>query len=141
MTDPKFTSQSFLGPDSERLIKTVRAGVVGLCGGGSPVGQQLAHVGVDHLVGTDFDRIEEKNRNRAIGSTPGDVAAKKLKTEIAERTIKSINPDAQVVMRPTRWQEAVDVLCQCDVVFGCVDSFRERDELERFCRRFLDSLS
>src|ERR1700730_12183464 len=28
-------------------------------------------------------------------------------------------------------------LRRCDVIFGCVDSYRERDELERFMRRFL----
>ncbi|MDE2184831.1 MAG: ThiF family adenylyltransferase [Alphaproteobacteria bacterium] len=31
----------------------------------------------------------------------------------------------------------VHALCGCDVIFGCVDSFRERDELERFARRYL----
>jgi molybdopterin-synthase adenylyltransferase len=29
------------------------------------------------------------------------------------------------------------VLRACHVIIGCVDSYRERDELERFARRFL----
>jgi molybdopterin-synthase adenylyltransferase len=36
-----------------------------------------------------------------------------------------------------KWQAAVPALRRGDVIFGCVDSYRERDELERFARRFL----
>jgi hypothetical protein len=55
----------------------------------------------------------------------------------AERVIKSINPNAKVDPHCMNWQEAIPSLRRCDVIFGCVDSYRERDELERFGRRFL----
>jgi molybdopterin-synthase adenylyltransferase len=36
-----------------------------------------------------------------------------------------------------RWQNALEELRGCNIILGCVDSYRERDELERFARRFV----
>jgi hypothetical protein len=137
--DPRLVSQSFLGPDSDAILPGIEAGIVGLGGGGSHVAQQLAHVGVGKFVPVDHDIIEEKNLNRLVGGTTADVEAKRAKVEIAERVIKGVNPNAQVEACRMRWQEALPALRRCDVIFGCVDSYRERDELERFTRRFLIS--
>jgi hypothetical protein len=130
-------SQSFLGPDSEAILAGTEVGIVGLGGGGSHIAQQLAHVGVGRFVPVDHDIIEKKNLNRLVGGTAIDVEQKRPKVQIAERVIKGINPDARVESCYMRWQDAVPLLRRCDVIFGCVDSYRERDELERFARRFL----
>jgi hypothetical protein len=135
--DPRLVSQSFLGPDSDAILAGIEAGIVGLGGGGSHVAQQLAHVGVGKFVAVDDDVIEEKNLNRLVGGTDVDVKAKRAKTEIAERVIKGVNPKAKVEPCRMKWQAAIPALRRCDVIFGCVDSYRERDELERFARRFL----
>lgn len=135
--NPQLASQSFLGPESDFIFKSITAGIAGLGGGGSHVVQQLAHLGVGRFVPVDDDTIEDKNLNRLVGGTQEDVAAKRPKTDIATRLIKSVNPDAIVVPCRMKWQEAMPTLRGCDVIFGCVDSYRERDELERFARRFL----
>jgi len=92
---------------------------------------------VGKFVPVDDDIVEEKNLNRLVDGTAKDVKAKRAKTEIAERVIKGVNPNAQVTPCRMKWQEAITTLRRCDVIFGCVDSYRERDELERFARRFL----
>ena len=140
MKREQLVSQSFLGAESDTTFAEVTAGIVGLGGGGSHIAQQLAHLGVGNFVNCDHDVIEWKNLNRLVGGTLADVDDKRHKTAIAERVIKGINPAATVKSLPVRWQEASDALRQCDVIFGCVDSYRERDELERFSRRFLHSL-
>jgi molybdopterin/thiamine biosynthesis adenylyltransferase len=99
--------------------------------------QQLAHIGIGKFVPVDHDIIEEKNLNRLVGGTAADIKVNRYKTEIAERVIKGVNPAAQVTPRRMKWQEAINALGRCDVIFGCVDSYREQDELERFARRFL----
>jgi hypothetical protein len=137
LMDPRLVSQSFLGPDSDAILAQAEVGVAGLCGGGSHVVQQLAHVGVGNFVVVDDDIIEEKNLNRLVGGTRADVDAKFSKVSIAERVIRSVNPAARVIPRSSRWQDAIEDLRRCDVIFGCLDSYRERDELERFCRRYL----
>jgi tRNA A37 threonylcarbamoyladenosine dehydratase len=94
--NPRLASQSFLGPDSDAILADLEVGVVGLGGGGSHVVQQLAHLGVGKLVPVDDDIVEEKNLNRLVGGTAEDVKAKRAKTEIAERVIKGVNPNAKV---------------------------------------------
>jgi len=135
--DPRLVSQSFLGAESDGILAGVEVGIVGLCGGGSHLVHQLPHLGVSKFVLADPDIIETRNQNRLLGGTPADVEAGRAKTAIAERVIRSINPDAEITVCQSRWQEAIETLRRCDVIFGCVDSYRERDDLERFCRRFL----
>jgi len=135
--NPRLTSQSFLGETSDRILARLRVAVVGLGGGGSHVAQQLAHLGVGHFVLFDPDYVEASNLNRLVGATASDGDAKTKKTTVAERLIHGINPDADVMLVTHPWQEAGVHLRDCDVVFGCVDSYSAREELERVCRRFL----
>jgi molybdopterin-synthase adenylyltransferase len=137
MNNLRLVSQSFLGDDSDAVLAATEVGIVGLGGGGSHVVQQLAHLGVGKFVPVDHDIIENKNSNRLVGGTAVDVEAGKAKTEIAERVIKSVNPLAEVTPCLMRWQNSIAALRRCSVIFGCVDSYRERSELERFSRRFL----
>ncbi len=128
--------QSFLGDDSPVILAGAKVGIVGLCGGGSHVAQQLAHAGIGNFVISDFDYVEEPNLNRMVGSRPGDATSKRPKIEVIGDLIYAIKPDA-IVQFVGPWQEGGDLLRTCDIVVGCVDSFSVRDELERFCRRFL----
>jgi len=137
MNDGRHARQSFLGEFSESILTNLVVGLVGLGGGGSHFGQQLAHVGVGNHVLVDPDVVEESNLNRLVGATSEDAKSGVLKVKIAERLIKGINPFAHVQQIPAKWQVALDELRSCDVLVGCVDSFRQRDELERFARQSL----
>lgn len=129
--------QSFLGADSEGRLADLTVGIVGLGGGGSHVAQQLAHVGVGGFVLLDDDRIDETNLNRLVGATRADVEAAALKIDITSRVIRAVNPQSRVTAAPKKWQEEIGALRTCDVVFGCIDNVRGKDELEDFCRRLL----
>jgi hypothetical protein len=129
--------QSFLGDNSDDDLRTVAAGIVGLGGGGSHIVQQLAHIGVGRFHVFDSQTIEDTNLNRLVGATRRHVEARTPKTEIARRLIKSIRPGAEVHVHSVPWQSAANALRECDVVFGCVDSFAGRNELERQLRRYL----
>lgn len=133
----RFSRQSFLGSASQNAIEGVRVGVVGLGGGGSHIVQQIAHVGVRHLCLFDDDSVEETNLNRLVGATAADVSNKTDKTDVAIRTIRSLTPDATITAYKGKWQDCPEQLEQCDIVFGCVDSFQARRELEATCRRYL----
>ncbi len=129
--------QSFLGEGSDRVLSSTRVAVIGLCGGGSHVAQQLAHVGVGNFVLIDGDRVEGSNLNRMVGSRPIHAREKTLKADVMKELVLAVNPDANTIVRATNWQDNHELLRDCTVVFGCVDSFLARDELERYCRRFL----
>jgi len=129
--------QSFLGIESEHNLWCSRVGLVGLGGGGSHIAQQLAHLGVGKYVLVDPDVIEDTNLNRLIGATAEDVTVATLKVDVARRLIRTVSPGAEVVTLASQWQENLGLLRTCDVIVGAVDSVRAKDELERFCRRFL----
>ncbi len=130
-----YSRQSFLGADSQRVLNDVCVGLVGYSGGGSHFGQQFGHIGVGNFVVVDHKRIASTHRPRFVGSEPEDVENDRLKVDIAERQIKRGNLSAQVKKLPMKWQETTDDLLECDIIFGAVDSYQERNELERFCRR------
>jgi molybdopterin/thiamine biosynthesis adenylyltransferase len=133
----RFSRQSFLGEDAERIIRRAVVGVAGLGGGGSHIVQQLAHIGFQNYVLYDGDRIEDSNLNRLVGGTAEDVVASSRKIDIAERTIRRVWPDAKIQKHACRWQDQPESVRGCDLIFGSVDGFQERGELEACARRYV----
>ena len=157
--------QSFLGPDSDAVLEVATIGIVGLGGGGSHVVQQAAHMGIGGYVNVDPQTIDETNTNRLIGGTLADVCCKPIKTGIikrlvrglnriiggtldyidceptktglAERLVRGLQPHARIISVRDSWHAGTEQLKTADVIIGALDSFKERDELERFARRYL----
>ena len=129
--------QSFLGPNSDAVLDTTTIGIVGLGGGGSHIVQQAAHLGIGGYVNVDPQSIDLTNTNRLVGGTLADVEAAVGKTDIAERHIRRVLPNARILSIEDHWHTAADQLKAADVIVGAVDSFATRDELERFARRHL----
>jgi len=132
-----YDRQTFLGQSSEFLLENVKVGIIGYGGGGSHIGQQLAHLGVKNIMIFDDDIVEDTNLNRLIGAWFSDVKKALLKTSVAKRVIKKLLPEANVTAVNSRWQQNSELLQTCDIVFGCVDSYSERQQLEAECRRYL----
>ena len=129
--------QSFLGPDSDVVLDAATVGVVGLGGGGSHLVQQAAHMGIGGYLNVDPQTIDDTNTNRLVGGTLADVVSGLPKTDIAERLIRGLQPQARVISVRGSWHTATDQLKTVDVILGAVDSFKEREQLERFARRYL----
>lgn len=132
-----YDRQSFLGKDSQFLFENIKVGIVGYGGGGSHIGQQLAHIGVKNITIFDDDKTEDTNLNRLIGAIYRDIRNATLKTYIAQRVIKKIFPNSKIQPVNDKWQKRPKQLQDCDIVFGCIDSYSERHQLEAECRRFL----
>jgi molybdopterin-synthase adenylyltransferase len=133
----RYSRQSFLGPHSNEVLAGSTIGIVGLGGGGSHIAQQLAHVGVGKLVLFDPDAMDWPNLNRTVGSTTADAKHGALKVAVAERTVKAANENVTVISLNTLWQDNLEWLRACDLVFGCIDGFIPRKALEDSCRRAL----
>jgi molybdopterin/thiamine biosynthesis adenylyltransferase len=129
--------QQFLGPRSDVILAGATLGLVGLGGGGSHLAQQAGHLGVGGYVLVDLDVIDDGNTNRLVGGTLADVKAGMLKTDIAARTIRGLNPSARIVKIAKTWHDATRELKGCDIIIGGLDSYIEREQLERFARRHL----
>jgi len=133
-TDFDADRQSFLGPDAQPTIERSKLGIVGLGGGGSHINQQAAHIGFLRGVLCDAQRIEKTNLNRLVGATRQDVRGKRFKAEIAARVWRGIQPHAELDDRPLSWEDKREELRDCDIIFGAIDGFAARRDLEAFCR-------
>ncbi len=133
----RFDRQTFLGPLAPQRIHSLKIGIIGLSGGGSHIVQQASHVGFSDFVLFDSQAIDLSNLNRLVGATEKDVAEGRLKIAVANRVVKSINKRARTKPLAARWQDYPEILRTCDIVFGCVDGFDERRQLESACRRYL----
>jgi hypothetical protein len=137
MSDGRYSRQSFLGENSEELISRCTIGVPGLGGGGSHIIQQLAHIGFQRYVIYDYDVVEESNLNRLVGADGIDAIAETPKLHLAKKMIYGLQPKAHVQGFPCKWQDRPEPLRECQIVIGCVDSYKTREELEIACRRYL----
>lgn len=133
----RFSRQSFLGEHAESQIGRCTVGVVGLGGGGSHIIQQLAHVGFQDYVLFDGDSVEDSNLNRLVGARVIDALAATPKIHIAKTTIYGLQPHARIRALSSEWQDHPQLLRECHIVFGCIDGYRQRQELEVACRRHL----
>lgn len=129
--------QQFLGPSSDEALHQLRVAVVGVGGGGSHVALQLAHIGVGQCVLIDPDAVEEANLNRMIGATAADVTRRAAKVQVLARRMRRVNASMRIETYQDRWQNETRVLRDCDVIFGCIDTFAARADLERAARRYL----
>jgi hypothetical protein len=137
MNKDRFSRQTFLGEHSEEFIARCTVGVPGLGGGGSHIIQQLAHIGFQRYVIYDYDVVEESNLNRLVGATFVDALAETPKLSLAKKMIYGLQPEANVRGFGCRWQDKPEPLRECQIVIGCVDSYKAREELEIACRRYL----
>jgi hypothetical protein len=137
MNTDRYSRQSFLGTDAEEFIARVTVAVSGLGGGGSHVVQQLAHIGFQNYVLYDGDSVEESNLNRLIGARAADALAETPKLHLAKMMIYGLQPNAKVRGFACKWQEHPEPMRESQIVFGCVDSYKGREELEIACRRYL----
>lgn len=131
----RFSRQGFLGPVATRAFAKITVGIVGLGGGGSHVAQQLAHLGVGRFILFDPDIIEDHNLNRTVGATEQDVSDEEPKVQVSKRVILAINSKADVQLVQAAWSTDIPRLRDCDFVFGCLDTFQGRADLETSCRR------
>ncbi len=138
--DPAMDRQGLaLGPAFNRTMKSLRIGVVGAGGTGSPLIQQLGRMGAGHLAIFDPDRVELSNLNRLYGATHADAVDGVKKVDVAKREIERMGLGTQVVTIDT-WigaPECRDVLKSMDLIFGCTDDHDGRVLLNRLAYYYL----
>ena len=126
------TAQVF-GKATTQLLATLRVGVVGTSGTGSPVIEQVFRLGVGELVLVDPQVIEEGNVGRIYNSTIYDAHAERNKVDILADAVERSGLPTRVIRIPFDIfnRDVVLQLAQCDVVIGCMDSVDGRDLLNR----------
>ncbi|MFO7908317.1 MAG: ThiF family adenylyltransferase [Pirellulaceae bacterium] len=120
------------GQEGQQKLLQSRAVVIGLGGLGGFVLEQLARIGVGHIVGADHDSFEAGNLNRQLLS--GKSVIGRAKALVAADRVSEINPSIAFTAHHGPFQSLDEsVFRDADVVFDCLDSIPERRELAARC--------
>jgi len=117
------------GKGTIALLETLKIGVVGCSGTGSPLIEILARTGVGELLLIDPDKIEEKNLNRILNTTIDDAKNNSFKTKVLQRAINQMGFNTKIKTFDDNIYDNLDAikeLSTCDIVFGCMDSIDGR---------------
>jgi hypothetical protein len=72
-----------------------------------------------------------------IGAGLTDAKKGTKKVFVAENIINRLHTDANVKIINYNWMNSPEFLQECDIIFGCVDSYIASRDLESECRRYL----
>lgn len=86
----------FVSSESQDRLRKARVAIAGLGGTGGAQVHALARLGVGGFNLADPDHFELVNFNRQSGASMDTIGH--LKTEVARRTVESINPDAKIAL-------------------------------------------
>ena len=115
-----------VGSAGQRKLLQAKALIVGAGGLGSPSAIYLGLAGVGTIGIVDFDDVDISNLQRQILHQNDDVG--KPKAQSALETIRSYNPDVNVVLHETRLEShnAMEIIGQYDLVINGADNFASR---------------
>lgn len=127
------------GAGTTAILKQLKIGVVGCSGTGSIVVEQLARLGVGHLVLIDPDIVEEKNLNRILNTTKEDAVHNRLKVNVLGDMIQKMGFKTKTTLFPINLVSPPPIreIASCDVVFGCMDGAEGRHILNRIASYYV----
>lgn len=133
------TSQLF-GEGTYQRLKTLRIGVVGCSGTGTPTIEQVYRYMVGKIIVVDPDRVEYKNLNRILHSKARDAHERRKKVDMLKAALDDIGLETNVIVFPHNLYdspEAIRALIDCDIITGCSDTAEARDLLNKISTFYL----
>jgi molybdopterin-synthase adenylyltransferase len=126
------------GEQGQRRLRRLIVGVVGAGGTGSLTIQQLARLGVGHIIAIDDDVVELTNVPRIVGATEPDVG-EAFKVDVAVRHANGLPSIVRIdgIRGNVRDHQVARELRRCDVIFSCVDRHYPRAILNQFAQQYL----
>jgi molybdopterin-synthase adenylyltransferase len=118
--------------DQEALASSTVA-IVGCGGLGGYIAEELARLGVGHLILIDGDKLEVSNLNRQIMATEKNLG--QWKVEAAQERLQNINSNTKVTVFKEWFDENKknELLSGAHLVCDALDSLTYRVALERAC--------
>lgn len=125
------------GGEGQRLLSSLRVGVVGAGGTGSSVCEQLIRLGVREIVVADDDAVDETNITRIYGAGRRDVGRPKVDIVVDNAARIGLGTVVQPIEGRVTSEGVARELRHCDVVFGCTDDHAGRAVLARLAYWYL----
>jgi hypothetical protein len=144
--DPVYDRHARLFGDlGQEILSGLKVGIIGLGGGGALVSEWLSRLGVGHIVGVDFDRVELSNLPRIVGATRWDAMAwlvgrqskwlqelgrrfARRKVQVARRVARRANPKIRfdAIVGNVLDEPTARLLADVDFLFLASDSIQSR---------------
>ena len=136
--EPAKRPEAFTGGMTSELGR-LSAGLIGVSGTGSVVGEAVVRLGFGKVRAVDHDIAEFKNLNRILNSTTEDAAEGRAKVQMfADSVARHRGPGvAEAYPLSIASREAVEAIGQCDVLFCCVDTQEARQIADLISAAFL----
>ena len=118
-----------IGQLGNSRLRQLHVALVGAGGTGSPTGEQLVRMGVEHLVVIDPDRIDtESNLRRVVGSRHEDLTNHALKAEVLGNHLRRLELCREVTVLPVdvRREMTARALLDVDLVISTTDTHSSR---------------
>jgi molybdopterin-synthase adenylyltransferase len=124
-----------LGIEGQERLLASRALLMGAGGLGSPAALYLASAGVGRITICDGDAVDLTNLQRQIVHRTESIGQPKV--DSARATLRSINPQVEIVTVPERVGESriAELTAGVDVVLDGTDNFETRHAVNRACVR------
>ncbi len=118
-----------VGESGQQALRDSSVLIVGMGGLGSPVSMYLAAAGVGRLSIADFDVVDRSNLQRQIVHHHDHIGL--LKTESAAMTLKSINPEVEIICHDFTLEsvEIEQLARDHSLIVDCSDNFPTRFQL------------
>jgi len=122
-----------IGGEGQRKLLASKVLIIGAGGLGSPSALYLAAAGIGTIGIADDDKVELSNLQRQILHTTSGIGSKK--TDSANKTLTSINPDVRVTAYPHRInEENIDsIIAEYDFIIDGSDNFETKYLINDAC--------
>lgn len=126
-------NRAMISMAEQLLLFRSRVAVVGCGGLGGYIIEELARLGVGHVVAIDPDVFEEHNLNRQLFATPQNLG--QAKVEVAAARVREINPAVTVTSIKDAFclANGHELFSGVTVVVDALDSIQYRLELAKCC--------
>lgn len=133
------------GDLGQRILSTLKVGIIGVGGGGSLINEWLARLGVGHIVAVDPQRVEVTNLPRIVGASRRDalfalansrwpllrrfaLEHARHKVHVARRVAKQAHPSIQydAVVGNILHEPTARLLVDADFLFLATDNIQSR---------------
>ncbi|MBI9009295.1 MAG: tRNA threonylcarbamoyladenosine dehydratase [Tenericutes bacterium] len=122
--------ERIIGTEKIESLKHKRVAIFGLGGVGSYALEAIARSGVGKVIICDYDLVDVTNINRQLIAKESTIGM--LKTEVAEASLKDINPNIEVLAFPIKAdkQLILDILAMNpDFIIDAIDDVQAKTDL------------
>ncbi|MBK5253702.1 MAG: tRNA threonylcarbamoyladenosine dehydratase [Peptostreptococcaceae bacterium] len=125
-------TKRLIGSDSLTKLKESKVLIIGVGGVGSYAAEAIARAGIGEITIMDGDNIALSNINRQLVALQENIG--EYKAEVMGKRIKSINPDAKVIVIKNYYNLEFDInLADYDYVIDAIDSVKDKLDLIESC--------